>query len=160
MFSWLRRLFAKEERKGEAEQLPPGELEGEAIVERVELEAQPEQPQARGESITARPPEATAGAARPYLELAGDDGRTLPIEGDVVTVGRGEGCQLRVDESYPHHESVSEQHAQIEFWHGMWVIKDLTGKGVFVNGRRTGENVLRDGYRIKLGELEFIFREV
>ncbi len=120
---------------------------------------QAEHVRAADESTAIEPSDRVMGAAEAYLELVGGEGKLIPIKGETMTIGTGEGCDLRIDEGYPHHESVSELHAQIERWRDMWLIKDLTGKGVFINGRRTGENALYDGYRIRLGELEFVFRE-
>lgn len=148
----MRRLFRQLFGKSKVEQPPSCEREHGA-------EMQVEHAQVSSESVAREQSESAAGAAHAYLELAGGEGKTFPIIADVMTIGSGEGCDLRIDESYPYHESVSERHAQIERWRDMWVINDLTGKGIFVNGRRTGENVLYDGYRIKLGELEFVFHE-
>lgn len=150
--SFMLRLFKQLFGRSKVEQPSPCE-------EGHRRETKVEHAQAQSESVAQEQSESAVGAAHAYLELASGEGKTFPITADVVTIGSGEGCELRIDESYPHHESVSGRHARIERWRDMWVIKDLTGKGIFVNGRRTGENALYDGYRIRLGELEFVFHE-
>jgi len=87
------------------------------------------------------------------------DGRTIRVERDRAKIGTGASCDIRIDESFHGYETVSEEHALIERWRDEWVIKDLTKKGIFVNGRRTGENVIRNGYVIRIGEVEMRFEQ-
>lgn len=146
MIKWLKHLFSKGRREL-AEQRDEGVRKG------VELAAETsKQVQAVAEGTF-------EGLAE--LRFQHSDGHwvSIPVTGEIVTIGRDESCEIRIDENYPHYETVSGRHAQVERWRSMWIIKDLTGKGIFINGRRTGENVLRNGYRVKLGELEFEFRE-
>ena len=74
--------------------------------------------------------------------------RTLHA-GDVVCVGRGEGCGLQVA-----HSSVSRRHAELRLEAGEWRLRDLDSKnGTQVDGRRVAEASLRDGAWLRFGDV-------
>ena len=58
------------------------------------------------------------------------------------------------------HPSVAAYHAQLRKHPQGYVLVDLqSDTGTFVNGRRITENLLKDGWLVRLGEVEFVFRE-
>ncbi len=62
--------------------------------------------------------------------------------------------------SLEHDVTVSRVHAVLENLGQAWSIRDVGSRnGTFVNGRRVTENLLKDGWRVRLGEVEFIFHE-
>ncbi len=73
-----------------------------------------------------------------------------------LTLGRGEGCQLRVA-----HASVSDRHCTFERVGPIWSIKDAGSKnGTFLNGRQLGpdeQSPLKFGTKLMAGEAQFLF---
>lgn len=77
-----------------------------------------------------------------------------------ITVGRGPENDLKIDGSFEGWQTVSHRHAVLEYDGQRAVVRDQNStNGVYVNDRRTGTNLLRDGWKIKFGAVEFIFRE-
>jgi pSer/pThr/pTyr-binding forkhead associated (FHA) protein len=76
-------------------------------------------------------------------------GKTFPLEGDVLTIGREAGNAIAINDA-----EVSRKHAQLVLQGGKYVITDLgSTNGTFVNGQRlTGQHVLQSGEVISLGE--------
>jgi pSer/pThr/pTyr-binding forkhead associated (FHA) protein len=76
-------------------------------------------------------------------------GKTFPMEGDVLTIGREAGNQIVINDA-----EVSRKHTQFVFQGGKYVVTDLgSTNGTFVNGQRvTGQHVLQPGEVISLGE--------
>jgi pSer/pThr/pTyr-binding forkhead associated (FHA) protein len=76
-------------------------------------------------------------------------GKTFPLEGDVLTIGREAGNQIVINDA-----EVSRKHSQLVFQGGKYVLTDLgSTNGTFVNGQRlTGQHVLQPGEVISLGE--------
>ena len=73
-------------------------------------------------------------------------------------IGRGPENDLVITDDYPGWESVSRHHARIYRQDDRWIIEDLgSTNGVYVNKRRTGRNVLRDGWRVDVGSVAFVF---
>jgi pSer/pThr/pTyr-binding forkhead associated (FHA) protein len=106
----------------------------------------------------------------PFLEYAGHPGESrrfrlnsLDREGDVI--GRAmpsEGITLRIDESFPQWQTVSRRHARIyqDAPGGRVVIEDMGSQnGVYVQGRRTARNLLKDGWTVSIGGVEFVYHE-
>ena len=55
--------------------------------------------------------------------------------------------------------TVSRTHARIEFDGERFVLVDQNSRnGVYINGQRTGENVLYDGCIVSFGQVQFAFR--
>ncbi len=82
----------------------------------------------------------------------------------VTTIGRAADSTIRIDEHTMNWETVSRKHAEIRQEGGDYVIYDVnpdrrSSNGVYVEGRRTVRNVLRPGWRIGIGGVEFIFRD-
>jgi hypothetical protein len=76
-------------------------------------------------------------------------GKTFPLEGDVLTIGREAGNQIAINDA-----EISRKHSQLVFQGGKYVLTDLgSTNGTFVNGQRlTGQHVLQSGEIISLGE--------
>ncbi len=86
-------------------------------------------------------------------------GEELPVPRPIVTVGRGAGCDVVIDD-----DSVSAQHARLEYDLGAWRITDLQSiNGTAVEGTRLAPNVptpLPYGATVRLGGVKLQFREV
>jgi hypothetical protein len=79
-----------------------------------------------------------------------DSSNRYAMEGDVVTVGRGSTCQIRLDDP-----KVSRTHACLSRRAGQIVIEDLNSThGVLVNGQRVTNIFLNDGDRVQLGDTD------
>lgn len=72
-------------------------------------------------------------------------------------VGRdGRKSQVLVDDP-----SVSSEHAKIRWENGVFVIYDLAStNGTFVNNRRIEKQRLMDGDSVRLGRMEFVFKQL
>ena len=80
-------------------------------------------------------------------------GRRFPVAGDLVTLGRGEGCDLRI----PLGE-VSRKHCTLLVGAGDSLsVQDLgSSNGTHVNGRRVQEARLSAGDVLRIGPLTFV----
>jgi len=77
-------------------------------------------------------------------------GSEVALERPRVTVGRGSGVEVVVDDP-----SISHQHAALELGTGGYRIRDLgSTNGVVVNGARMALAELKHGDRIALGQIE------
>ena len=107
------------------------------------------------------PPPPPPVPAAPRLESIGTAGgpRHFDLGSDGVTIGRGSENDLVITQDFPAWETVSRRHARIYQQADRWIVEDLNSmNGVYVNGRRTGRNLLRDGWRLGIGGVEFVFR--
>jgi hypothetical protein len=83
----------------------------------------------------------------PYIRIE-DTGELIPLRGEVTTVGRGLGADVRLDDP-----SVSRLHAEI-VWRGPYIyVADLglSRNGTRVNGRPVARRVLDDGDVLSFG---------
>ena len=100
-------------------------------------------------------------ARRPFFEFRdGAETRsfTLGDEADRLSIGRGEGIDLRLD----FDGTVSALHAELERLGMQWVVSDdgLSRHGTYLNGERiTGRARLRDGDELRLGTTILTFRQ-
>lgn len=77
-------------------------------------------------------------------------GSEVTLERPRMTLGRGDGCDVRVDDA-----SVSHQHAALELGSNGYRIRDLgSTNGVQVNGARMALAELKHGDRFALGQIE------
>jgi len=92
-----------------------------------------------------------------YLEIWGRRGPQLaPLETDHVTVGRG--AENTVSLSWDR--TVSALHAVIERYASGWSVRDLgSTNGTTVNGVVVGEQLLRDGDVIGIGNTAIRYEE-
>ena len=81
-------------------------------------------------------------------------GRTFPVNGQLVTLGRGEGCDLRI----PLGE-VSRKHCTLLIADDAIRVQDLgSSNGTHVNGRRVQEARLSAGDVLRIGSLTFVLQ--
>ena len=81
--------------------------------------------------------------------------REVAFSRDEMVIGRGEECDVIIP-----HSSISREHVRIKKLKPGYVIFDLKSKnGTTVNGRPIVENLLKDGMAVKIGDVEFVFRE-
>ncbi|MBM4259560.1 MAG: FHA domain-containing protein [Deltaproteobacteria bacterium] len=58
------------------------------------------------------------------------------------------------------HPSIIIRHARVQWRKQGYILTDLqSATGTYVNGRRITENLLKDGWTVRFGEVEFVFRE-
>ena len=77
-------------------------------------------------------------------------GSEVALEKPRLTLGRGPGCDVKVDDA-----SISHQHAALELGTNGYRVRDLgSTNGVHVNGARMALAELKHGDKIKLGEIE------
>ncbi len=105
----------------------------------------------------------TRPAARPVPVLQSLDAvggsRSFPLDRPTLLVGRAEDAAIRIDESFVNWETVSREHAWIRLQDDQVIVEDNNSmNGVYVNGRRTGCNLLKDGWRVEIGGVAFVFR--
>ena len=114
----------------------------------------------------AAPPAASAAAAvdeatLPYLETLSrvDDQLEFVLARDSITIGREPGSDIVIDDQFVDWQTVSPRHARLTRQDDGFVVEDLGSEnGTFINGVRTGQNLLEDGMTIGLGKVEFIYR--
>ena len=86
-------------------------------------------------------------------------GEQIPVPAPVVTVGRGAGCQVVIDD-----DSVSAQHARLEYDLGAWRITDLgSTNGTAIEGVKLAADVptpLPYGSTVRFGGVKLQFREM
>jgi pSer/pThr/pTyr-binding forkhead associated (FHA) protein len=110
-----------------------------------------------------KPPPRPYPDAAPVAHLEAVDGaggaRRFSLEPGGVSIGRAADNGVVITPDLPGWDTVSRHHARIYQREGQWVVEDLgSANGVWVNGRRTGHNLLKDGWRLRIGEVEFVFR--
>lgn len=77
----------------------------------------------------------------------------------LVIIGRGEDNDINIPSDESSALSVSRRHAQIRREDLDFIVEDLGSQnGIRVNGLATHRNLLRDGYRVSFGSVEFVFR--
>jgi hypothetical protein len=104
------------------------------------------------------PPTLSAG---PYLESIRTAGgpRRFGLRPEGVIIGRDQETDLTITQDFPRWETVSKYHARIYQLAGRWIVEDIDSmNGVYVNGRRTGRNLLQDGWQLDIGGVGFVFR--
>jgi pSer/pThr/pTyr-binding forkhead associated (FHA) protein len=74
-------------------------------------------------TVMAGPPSRTSSGAHIFIKAGPDQGRLFPLK-DLVTVGRGSGCEVRLSD--PH---VSTKHAQIKREGAVYTYLDLRSTG-------------------------------
>jgi FHA domain len=82
-------------------------------------------------------------------------GRSIPLAAGELSIGRAAGNDLQLDDPF-----VSRHHAVVSRAGGELVIEDIgSSSGVVVNGELAiGSTVLRDGDRVRLGQVELELR--
>jgi predicted component of type VI protein secretion system len=80
------------------------------------------------------------------------EGKTIPLQGPIFKIGRGENCHLR-----PNSEQVSREHSEFSITADKVVVRDLGSRnGTLVNGKALTEPyTLKDRDLIQVGPLTF-----
>ena len=89
------------------------------------------------------------------LQILGgpDTGRTYEISGGRLIVGRGEECEVRINEG-----SISRHHAALECLEGIWFVEDLeSANGVFVKGEQISRTEVGGRTTIQFGNVGTLF---
>jgi VWFA-related protein len=99
-------------------------------------------------------PEKPASYARLVRQTPLDEvPREIAFNRDELLIGRGEECDVIIP-----HASISREHARVKKLKPGYVLFDLKSKnGTYVNGRPIVENLLKEGMRVRIGEVEFVF---
>jgi serine/threonine protein phosphatase PrpC/pSer/pThr/pTyr-binding forkhead associated (FHA) protein len=96
-----------------------------------------------------------------FFELVTVDNRMtrIALNKPITSIGRASDNDIVVDEQFPGYETVAEHHARLKIQGDLTIIEDLASpSALFVNDRRTGKNMLRNGWRVGLGSTELVFR--
>lgn len=83
-----------------------------------------------------------------------DVNSVYPLDKDIMVIGRGEKCDISINDLY-----MSTRHVQLWFEEGEWYIADLAStNGTYINGRKMKDEpfILDSGDTIKVGQLEFL----
>jgi hypothetical protein len=82
-------------------------------------------------------------------------GRNFPLTGSRCTIGRDSSCDIVLSDS-----SVSSEHARLSHDDGGWRVANLLStNGTFVNDKRISNESVKNGDRVRLGRVEFIFQD-
>lgn len=96
-----------------------------------------------------------------FLEAVAAEGklRRFSLDRPRLTIGRAPDNNIVIDDEFPGAASVADQHARIEL-RDAWVMVEAAcpEAPIFVNGQQTGHNILRNGWRLTLGEVDLTFR--
>ena len=109
--------------------------------------AEPSPPPMRQPLVVSAPPQAV-------LWLVDQStGRRYALRPGITAIGRGGDNDIMLDAP-----SVSAHHAEIRYENGRYVLCDRgSTNGTFVNNRRiSGPNMIRAGWRVRLGEVELV----
>ena len=129
-------------------------LAGGIELQLVEAEPSPAVPGLRAEAARevsqAPPPRAWLIPAQPDAAEP-----SYPLRGEATSIGSGAGNAIVLPSP-----RVAERHAEIRQEGDRYVLHDLgSAHGSYVNGRRTQVNLLKDGWTVRFGEKEFVFRQ-
>ena len=152
---------------GEAlpEQAPPQVLPAPEVVA-APVEASPSPPDMLPASpvtppIGGRPYPIEAPMVPQFLEAITANGkqRRFALDRTSLTIGRAPNNDIVISDEFSGAASVAGHHARVELRDG-WVIIESASPGavLFVNGQPTGRNILRNGWRVTLGEFSLTFR--
>ena len=98
---------------------------------------------------------AGADGLRTRVWLRFQNQRDFELSAGVTIIGRGEGCQLILDDPL-----ISRRHACFVVDDREITLKDLgSTNGVLVNGRRVGRHILQDGDMVTVGKTEFRYQQ-
>jgi hypothetical protein len=101
-------------------------------------------------------PAPDAGPGRYLAAKDGDTSLLIPLDRDLIHVGRSFSAELRLEEP-----RVSRRHALIvRRGDTLRLLDDRSANGTFVNGHRIVESDLSDGDEILFGALQFRYVEV
>ena len=113
-----------------------------------------------GPGPKAPPPLHPEVAPEAYLESVGTAGgpRRFTLKPGGTSIGRAPDNEVVITQEFPGWDTISRNHARVYQQAGHWIIQDLgSTNGVWVNGKRTGLNLLQDGWQLRIGGVEFVF---
>lgn len=85
--------------------------------------------------------------------------RIYALHRPLIAIGRGADNDIRIAPDVPGAFTVSRRHAQIRREDVDYIVEDAgSTNGIRVNGLATHRNLLRDGYHVSFGSVEFVFR--
>ena len=94
----------------------------------------------------------------PFLVLVGDPKRRYAVSAPQYAIGRAVDNNLVIDENFANWDTVSRHHAVISQQGGQFIIEDQNSQnGIKVRGRPTVKNLLRDGWQVTIGGIDFTF---
>ena len=99
-------------------------------------------------------------AQMPYLTLVtpGPDSPAQFSLQPVARIGRASDNDIVIDDTFPEANTVSRYHALTQKEGERYIIIDLGSRnGVYVQGQRTPRNLLKDGWHVAVGGVEFVF---
>ncbi len=86
--------------------------------------------------------------------------RSFEISPNGSTIGRGKHNDIVIDNTIANWQSVSHEHARITRRESQYIIEDLgSSNGIFVQNRPTAKNLLKDGWTIGIGGVQFTFHQ-
>jgi predicted component of type VI protein secretion system len=95
---------------------------------------------------------AAAGSSGPALVAAGASGQSWPLRTPITMIGSASSCDIQVPGLAPIH-------AEIRLEDHRYILYDMSGGQTWVNDRQiTTANLLKDGFRVRLGAHEFLVR--
>lgn len=125
------------------------ELEYEKKKRELEKPAEQTQPRKPKDGGQARSP------AAKFKGLTGEAAGKVYSLNDGAVIGRSSESALRLSDPV-----VSRQHARLRYGGNRWFIQDMqSAAGIFVNGKRVEAAALKNGDRVRVGKVEFEFRE-
>lgn len=78
-----------------------------------------------------------------------------PLSRERLFIGRGRTADVSIDSA-----ELSRRHAVLARVENEWTVEDLDSRnGIYLNGLKVHSATLRDGDKLQLGELVFVFRE-
>jgi hypothetical protein len=102
-------------------------------------------------------PEAPSQAYLESVDTAGGP-RRFSLKPGGISIGRAPNNEVVITQDFAGWDTTSRHHARVYQREGWWIVDDLGSvNGVWVNGKRTGHNLLKDGWRLRIGEVEFVF---
>ena len=81
--------------------------------------------------------------------------REIALIHDDTVIGSGTGCDVVF-----RHPSIAAGHVRVQWRKQGYILTDLqSATGTYINGRRITENLLKNGWTVRLGAVEFVFYE-
>jgi hypothetical protein len=96
----------------------------------------------------------------PYLAVPAQSAEfsVFSLTAGDIRIGRAPDNDLVVTEDAAGWETVSQYHARLYKQGEEWRVQDLNSRnGLYVNGRRTGHNVVQDGWKLGIGKMVVVF---
>ncbi len=85
--------------------------------------------------------------------------RRFPLNRASLSIGCASDNDIVIGDEFPNASSMADHHARISRRES-WAVIEATNPDapIYVNDQRTGRNILRNGWRVTLGEVDFAFR--